>query len=327
LNPIRITLAAAIAVAVAVLPSTSMAQAFPNRAVRVIMPYPVGGGPDNTMRLIGEKLSKMWGQPVLVENKTGGNGRIGIDAVKSARPDGYTLLMVDAALFCLQPHLFKQMSYDPFKDFEAVAPVFSTNFFMVVKADSKWKTVGDLIASAKEQPGKVVYGSSGIGSQYHLGGSMIETGTGVSMTHVPYRETMQIFTDIVGGSGVDWSFATASTAAALYQAKKLKYLAIAAPKRHPSYPDVPTVSESGGPANMELRTWVGLFAPAGTPKEAIDRVSADVAKVMLEPELKSRLNTVGLNAWSAPAVDLKKALEDDYRAYGEIAKRTKIELQ
>jgi tripartite-type tricarboxylate transporter receptor subunit TctC len=316
---------AAVVAACTMLPMASSAESFPSRAVRIVLPYPIGGGPDNVMRLVGERLTRMWGQPVVIENKTGGNGWIGIEPVKRAKPDGYTLLMVDAALFCLQPHLHKQMPYDPFKDFDAVAPVFTTNFFMVVKAESPWNNVGDLIASARQKPGRITYGSSGQGSQYHLGGSLLETAANVQMLHIPYKDTMQIFTHIIGGE-IDWSFASASTAAALTQAKRLKYVAIAAPKRHPNYPDVPTVAEAGGP-DIELRTWVGLFAPAGTPKDVVDRISTDVAKVMQDPEIKARLASTALNAWSAPPSELKKALEDDYKVYGVIAHKTKIELR
>src|SRR5207244_3703928 len=144
------------------------------------------------------------------------NGWIGIDAGKKSRPDGYTLLAIDAALFCLQPHLYKQVPFDPFKDFEAVAPVYSTHFAVAVKADSKWNSLSDLIAAAKESPGRITYGSTGMGSLYHLGGATIESAAGVKMSHIPYKDGMQIFTDIVGGN-VDWSLTTFSTAGALYQ--------------------------------------------------------------------------------------------------------------
>ena len=326
MKPLQVIMAACIATAAAALPLASLAQAFPDRPVRLIVPYSPGGGVDNATRILSEKLSKLWNQTVIVENKPGGNGWIGIDAAKLARPDGYSLLVVDAALFCLQPHLFKQLPFDPFKDFEAVAPMYSTHFILVTKADSKLNSVGDLIAAAKSKPGQVTYGSSGLGSLYHLGGSTIETTADVQMSHVPYKGTSQLFIDVSSGV-IDWSFSSFSTAEALYKAKKLKYLAIAAPNRHPSYPDVPTVSESGGPPNVELRTWVGVFAPAGTPKEAIERLNAGIAKVMNEADVKSRLDATGGTAWPAPAAELKKALEDDHRFFGAIAKKTKIELQ
>lgn len=326
MNPLRSILSALVVSAAAIFPASAMAQAFPDRPVKLILPYSPGGGVDNAARILSERLSKLWGQTVIVDNKPGGNGWIGIEAAKTARPDGYTLLVVDAALFCLQPHLFKQLPFDPFKDFDAVAPIYSTHFIMVTKTDSKLNSIGDLIAAAKAKPGQVTYGSSGIGSLYHLGGSTIETTANVQMSHVPYKGTSQLFIDVSSGV-IDWSFSSFSTAEALYKAKKLKYLAIAAPNRHPSYPDVPTVSESGGPPNVELRTWVGVFAPAGTPKEAIERLNAGIAKVMGEAEVKSRLDATGGTAWPAPAAELKKALEDDHRFFGAIAKKTKIELQ
>jgi tripartite-type tricarboxylate transporter receptor subunit TctC len=322
----RTILSTLLVAATASLPVAAMAQAFPDRPVRIILPYSSGGGANDTIRILSERLSKLWGQSVIVENKPGGSGWIGIDAGKTARPDGYAPLAIDAELFCLQPHLFKRLPFDPFKDFEPVAPVHSTHFIMVAKADSKFDSVGALIAAAKARPGQVTYGSSGVGSLYHLGGATIESTAGVQMTHVPYKTTSQLFVDVSSGV-VDWSFSTFSTAYALYQTKKLKYLAIAAPKRHPSYPDVPTVAEAGGPPNVELRTWVGLFAPAGTPKEAIESLNAGIAKVMSDTDVKSRLNAVGFTAWSGPAAELKKALEDDFKVFGVIAKKTKIELQ
>ena len=321
-----IAICIAAAVAVATLPAPAVAQTFPDRPVKLILPYSPGGGVDNAARILSEQLSKLWGQTVIVENKPGGNGWIGIDSAKTARPDGYTLLVVDAALFCLQPHLFKQLPFDPFKDFDAVAPMYSTHFIIVTKSDSKLNSVGDLIAAAKAKPGEVSYGSSGLGSLYHLGGSTIETTANVKMLHVPYKGTSNLFVDVASGV-IDWSFSSFSTAAGLYQAKKLKYLAIAAPNRHPSYPDVPTVSESGGPPNVELRTWVGVFAPAGTPKDVIERLNAGIAKVMNDADVKKRLDATGGTAWPAPAAELKKALEDDHRFFGATAKKINIELQ
>jgi tripartite-type tricarboxylate transporter receptor subunit TctC len=316
---------AALLLAAGIPAQQGMAQTFPDKPVKFIMSYPAGGGPDNVMRLVSERLTKMWGQPVLIENRPGGNGWIGIEAAKKAKPDGYTFLVVDAALFCLHPHLYSKLPFDPKKDFEAVAPVFTTNYFIVVRADSPWNNVKDLLDAAKEKKGRLTYGSSGIGSQYHLGGATLETETGVPMTHVPYKETMQIFTDIVGGS-IDWSFATASTADALYRAKKLKYLGVAASQRNPSLPDVPTIAEAGGP-NMELGTWIGVFSPAGIPKDAMDRVSADFAKIMAEPEIKERLSQTGLVAWSGTSADLQKAFLNDYEKYDKIAKKVNLQLQ
>lgn len=309
----------------AALPMGAAAQEFPNKPVHVVMPYPAATGPDNVMRMTGEKLAKLWGQQVVIENRPGGNGWIALEAAKRSRPDGYTLLMVDAAQMSLQPHLYKQLPYDPFKDFEPVSPMFSTNYFIVVKADSKWSSVKDLVAAAKAKEGQVTYGSSGMGSPYHLGAAMLEHGSGTRMTHVPYKETPQIFVSVANGD-IDWAFATASTAGPLYQAKKVKYLAIAAPSRHSAYSSVPTIAEAGGPPGIELRTWVGLFAPTGLPKNLLQKINTDVAKVMADPEIKDKLDAVGFTAWSGAASELGKALDDDYKLFGATARRVKIDL-
>jgi tripartite-type tricarboxylate transporter receptor subunit TctC len=268
----------------------------------------------------------MWAQPVIVESKPGGNGGwIAVEYVKKAQPDGYTYVLVDSALFSIHPHLYKKMPYDPLKDFAAVAPVFSTNYFIAVKSESKWTKVSDIIDAAKAAEGKIKYATGGVGGTHHLGSAILETATGTKMTHVPYKDTTQIYVDIASGD-IDWAFTTAATAKPFYDSKKVKFLALAAPARNPNFPDVPTIVEAGGP-DMELRTWVGLFAPTGTPKEAIDRVTNDIAKVMTEPEVKQRLDAIGFQAWSGAAADLKSALDADYKKYGDVLSKITIDIQ
>jgi tripartite-type tricarboxylate transporter receptor subunit TctC len=324
MQPIRRLLLATVAAA-AVAPLCATAQTFPDKPVRVILPYPASTGPDSVMRIVSEKLSRYWGQQVIVDNRPGGNGWIAIDAFKKAPADGYTLMQADAALMTLLPHLYKKLPYDPEKDFEAVAPMYWTHFFITVAADSKIKTVSELLAEAKSRHGEYNYGSSGVGSHMHLGGAMLESATGVKMTHVPYKETAQVFVDVSRGE-LGWAFSTASTAGPLVKANKIKLLAIAAPQRHPSYPDVPTVAEAGGPPNFELRTWIGLFAPRGTPKPMMDKLNTDIARAMNEPDVRERLTAVGFTSWPAPGAELRKAMEADSKVFGNLTKQVKISL-
>ena len=309
----------------AVLPTAAWAQAFPNKPVKIILPFPAGTGPDGVMRLVGEKLGKLWNTSVIIDNRPGGNGWIAVEAAKRSAPDGYTFLQVDASHMTIQPHLYKKMPFDPFHDFEPVAPMYRTNYFIVVAADSKWKSVADLAAAAKEAKGQLTYGSSGVGSQLHVNAAILETALGLPMNHIPIKDTPQIYVSIARGD-IAWAFGTAATVGPLAKSGKVKMLALAAPQRHPSYPDIPTVRESGGPASVEARTWVALFAPTGVPKPIVEKVNADLVRVMSEPDIRERLDAVGFTAWAGSPAQLRKVMDQDYQQFGEVIKSLKISL-
>ncbi|CAN7347072.1 Bug family tripartite tricarboxylate transporter substrate binding protein [Variovorax sp. LjRoot178] len=318
----KLLLAAAIAVSIL---GGANAQTFPDKPVRVILPFPPGTGPDTVMRMVGERLSKIWGQQVVVENRPGGNGWIAMDAAKRAPADGYTLMQVDASQMAAHPHLFKKMPVDPAKDFDSVAPMYRTYYFVTVAADSKWNTVGDLLADAKAKPGAITYGSSGMGGNIHLGGAMMEKATGTKMHHVPYKETTQIYMAIANGD-IQWAVGTASTTQPMQKAGKIKYLAVTGPQRTSIFPDVPTVGESKGPANYELQTWVGLYAPRGTPKAVIAKLNVDIAKVIQEPEIRSRLNAVGFEGLAQSPEEFQKMMNADSTKFGALIKEMNITL-
>lgn len=301
------------------------AQTFPTKPIRSVAPYSAGSGPDAVMRFVGDKVSRAWSQQLVVDNRPGANGFIAIGEAKKAAADGYTVLQVDNTHMALQPHLFKQLPYDPVKDFDPVAPLYTTNFFIVVPIDSPWNNVADLIKAAKAKPGGITYGSWGIGSVAHVGAAMFEAATGTQMTHVPFKEMGAVYTSIAGRD-VDWAFGTAATAGPMYKAKKVKFIALAAPKRLPGFSEVPTVGEAGGPANFEVKAWVGLFAPRGTPKAAIDRIHADVSKALNEPDVKEKMGGFGFEPWFGPSAELTMAIESDSRKFGEVVKRAKISL-
>jgi len=324
-SPLRLLLIASTALASSLVASNAMAQTFPSKPVRSVSPYSAGSGPDSVMRILGEKLTRTWGQQLVIDNKPGASGFLAIGDVKRAAPDGYTLLQVDNTHMALQPHVFKQLPYDPVKDFDPVAPLYFTNFFIVVAANSPWKDVGDLIKAAKAAPNDITYGSWGIGSVAHVGAAMLEAATDSRMLHVPFKEMGQVYTSVASGD-IKWAFGTAATAGPMYQAKKVKFLAIAAPKRLPGYADVPTVGEAGGPANFEVQAWVGLFAPAGTPKATIEKINADVSKVLEAADVRERLATFGFVPYIGPPGELTKAIERDSKKFGDIVKRAKISL-
>lgn len=301
------------------------AQGFPNKSIRAVMPVSAGSGPDTVVRQVGEKLTRSWGQPIIVDNKPGANGWIAIGEAKRSPADGYTLVMMDNAYVALQPLLYKKLPHDIAKDLEPVAPLYTTNFFIVVATNSPYKNVADLIAAAKDKKGQMTYGTWGIGSVAHLGTSMLESATGAVMTHVPYKELPQLYTDVATGA-VDWAFGSAATTGPLYRSKKVRYLAIAAPKRLAEFSDVPTVSESGGPANFELKTWVALYGPKGISKETVLKINDGVNKALAEPDSRERLAGFGFQAWTAAPADVFKAAEDDTRRFTDIVKQLRVSL-
>ncbi|MBI2771450.1 MAG: tripartite tricarboxylate transporter substrate binding protein [Burkholderiales bacterium] len=280
--------------------ATAFAQTinFPIKAVRLITPFPVGSGPEGVARLVADKLSRAWGQPVTVENKPGGNGFIAIDAFKRGATDGYDLIQLDNVHLTAYPHMFKKLPYAANKDFELVAPLFKTYFFITTAANSKYRNVADLIADAKAKPGGLSYGSWSVGNPAHLGSALFETVTGTNMQHVVYKETTQLYTGVANGE-LSFAFGTSATAGPLYRAGKLKFLAIAAPRRLEAYKDVPTVAEAGGPANFEVSGWTAIAVPRGLPPAVVDKIRRDVVKAVSEPDVREKFASFGYEPFLA----------------------------
>ncbi|MEY5099082.1 MAG: hypothetical protein RJA36_1801 [Pseudomonadota bacterium] len=274
------------------LPLASLAQTFPTKQVRIITPFPVGSGPEGVARLVADKLSKLWGQPVIVENRPGGNGFIAIDAFKRGATDGHDLLQLDNVHLTAYPHLFKKLPYDPKNDFEPLLPLFKTYFFATTAVNSKYRNVADLIADAKANPGKLNYGSWSIGNPVHLGSALFETVTGTEMQHVVFKETTMLYSAVAQGD-LAFALGTSATAGPLYRAGKLKYLAVAAPRRVAAFPDVPTFAEAGGPAGFEVSGWTAIAAPKNLPRAVADKITQDIAKVLADPDLKEKYLTFG----------------------------------
>jgi tripartite-type tricarboxylate transporter receptor subunit TctC len=277
------------------------------------------------MRQVADKLTRWWGQPITIENRSGAHGWTAVEAVRKSAPDGYTLLQIDNLLFALQPHVFRKLPFDPAKDFEPISPLYSTHYFVTVPADSSWNSLSDLVAAAKAKSGGLTYGSPGVASHMHLGGAMLERATGTKMIHVPNKDTPQNFVSVANGE-ISWAFGTASTSGPMYRAGKIKYLALSAPQRHPNFPNIPTVAEALNLPKFELKSWVALFAPHGTPKPVVDRINADITKALAEPDVRERMIAVGFSPWSAPPAELTKALQDDTNLFGEVAKHENISL-
>lgn len=321
----RTLLTTALTLATTVSVFAQTATDYPSKPVTIVTPFAAGSGPDAVLRLISDKLAKLWNQRVVIDNKPGGGGFIAIEQAKRAAPDGYTLLQLDSEHLAALPHLYKQRNFVPLQAFDAVASLFRTPFFVAVPADSPWKTMGDLIAAAKEKPDSLSYGSWGVGSPGHLGGQQLEALTGTTMQHVPYREVSQLFAN-VGAGDVNWSFASIPSSQGIYKAGKLRYLAVAALKRVPQLPNVPTFAESGGPAGFEVSSFVSLVAPKGLPAAVKLKINADVSKVIADPEIRARFDTFAFEplAWSPE--EINRNAEAKSKIYGELVRRGNISL-
>ena len=323
-----LSLIAAGAAALLSLPVAAQAPAadFPSKPVTIVTPFAAGSGPDAVLRLVSDKLGRLWNQRVLVDNKPGGGGFIAIEQARRAAPDGYTLLQLDSEHIAALPHLYKSRNFVTLQHFDPVASLFRTPFFVAVPTDSKWKTMGDLVAAAKAQPGQISYGSWGVGSPGHLGAQQLESLTGTHMQHVPYREVSQLFAN-VGSGEVAWSFASLPSSQGIYKAGKLRYIAIAAPRRIPQMPDVPTMAESGGPAGLEVNSFVSLLTPKGVPAAIRARINADVAKVIADPEIRARFDTFAFEplAWSPEEIERNAEIKS--KIYGELVRRGNISLE
>jgi tripartite-type tricarboxylate transporter receptor subunit TctC len=321
----RTLIAASVAVtALAALPAT--AQTFPDKPVTLITAFAPGSGPDATLRLVADKLGKLWNQRVQVENRPGGGGFIAMDAVRRAAPDGYTLLQLDSDHLAAVPHLYKQRGADAVKAFEPVASIFRTTFLVAVAADSKFKTMSDIVAAAKAEPGKVTFGSWGVGSPGHLGAELLELQTGTKMQHVPYKEVSQLFTS-VGAGDVQWSLGTLPSSSGAYKAGKLRYIAVASGKRLPQVPEVPTAREAGGPADFDVNAFVVLVAPKGIAPAVRDKINADMAKVLTDAEIKSRFDTFAFEPISWSPAEITTGAEAKSKVYEQLVKRANISLE
>ncbi|MBA2961571.1 MULTISPECIES: Bug family tripartite tricarboxylate transporter substrate binding protein [Ramlibacter] len=303
----------------------AQAQEFPTKPVRIITPFPVGSGPEGVVRLVADKLSRQWGKPVTVENRPGGNGFIAIDAFKRGATDGHDLIQLDNVHLSAYPHLFKKLPYDANKDFDTLLPLFKTYFFVTTAVNSKYKNVGDLIADAKANPGKLNYGSWSVGNPVHLGSALFDTVTGTKMEHVIYKETTQLYTSVANGD-LAYALGTSATAGPLYRAGKLKFLAIAAPRRLAAFKDVPTVAEAGGPANFEVSGWTAIAAPKGLPKPVADKIRADIEKALAEPDVREKFVSFGYEPFTPSREEFNQYIQSESTRFAGIIKQTGASL-
>ena len=306
--------------------SQATAQDFPTKPVRIITPFPVGSGPEGVLRLLADKLSKTWGKPVVVENRPGGNGFIAIDAFKRGALDGHDLIQLDNVHLSAYPSLFKKLPYDPKVDFEPLLPLFKTYFFFAVATDSKYKTVGDIIADARANPGKLNYGSWSVGNPVHLGSALFETITGTDMQHVIYKETSMLYSGVANGE-LSFALGTNASVGSLYKAGKVRYVGIASPKRVTAFPNVPTVGESGGPSGFEVSGWTAIAAPKGLSKAVYDKIQRDIEKALAEPDLREKFTTFAYEPFVLTREQFSQYILSESIRYAEIIKKSKVSLE
>ncbi len=298
-------------------------QEFPTRPIRIVVPYPPGGSIDYLARLFGPKLSEVLGYQIVVDNRGGGNTIIGNDIVAKATPDGYTLLLAGGAQVAI-PHLYRNIPYDTIRDFKPVAAIARGEFLLVVNPSVPVKTVGDLIALAKQRPGALNYATSSTGGPTHLAAVQFESLAGVRMQQVPYKGGGPAMIDLVSGQ-VQLGFANPATAMTFIQNEKLRAIAVTGDERLEALPEIPTFAEAGLPG-LAMRNWNAISAPAGTPKQVIQILEAAVKKVSALPEVKAAITKRGLFPYFASSEDLDAMRRQDIVEVGKLIKAAHIKM-
>jgi tripartite-type tricarboxylate transporter receptor subunit TctC len=302
----------------------AQAQGFPNRPVTLVVPFPPGGGTDTGARIVAQKLGAKWGQTVVVENKGGAAGMIGADFVAKARPDGYTILMGNIGTQAINPSLYKKLPYDPDAAFAPISLVAELPLAMMVNPAVPAKTAKEFIALAKGRPGQLSYSSSGAGGAPHLAAEMFKEATGTFILHVPYRGGGPAIADLLAGH-VQLSFMTVLEASGHIKAGKLRALAVTGARRVPAVPEVPTLAEAVLPG-FDSISWIGLFAPAGTPKDIVDKISTDVRELLASDEVKGKLIELGaVPAGNTPA-QFQAMIDSDRKRYAQVIRDKKISV-
>ena len=309
-----------LALVLAWLPLVAWAQAFPSKVVKVSVPFSASSGPTIFMQVLADKLSRAWGERVIVEPKPGASGFLAIEAVKNAAPDGHELLIVSNSHVAINPALYKKLPYDPEHDFVPVALIYRAPYFFTVSASGPYQTVPALIAAAKANPGRLTYGIAFVGSPPHLGGALFGFLSGTQMAPVAFKEQNQLYISMANGD-LAWALSTIGSALPLMKAGKVKLIAVAAHSRAPELPDVPTIQEAGGPAGCEVEAWLAMLAPRGTPASVVRRINADVVKQLGDADVLERMRVLGFQATPDSPEEVARLIRADTRKYGELVRK------
>lgn len=304
----------------------ALAQAYPSRTVTLLVPYAPGGGHDAMARIVAEKLGPRLGQTVVVENKPGAAGMIGTEQVVRAAPDGYTLLFSSPAEIVVAPSVYKTMRYDPVKDLTPITQVGDTPLVLMAHPSVGVKTVAELIAKAKREPGKLSFGTAGTGSSQHLAGAWINNLAGIDLQHVPYKGAGPATNDLLGGN-VPLGILGMAPVLKHIQAGRIVALAVMTPKRVDWARDTPTVAETPGMEGFQANHWMGLLGPAGMPPEVVAKLQAEVAAVLAMPEVRDRLRGLGIDPVGSGTEDFRRFLAEERERFAKMFKLTGLKQE
>lgn len=305
--------------------ATAHAQtAWPSRPVTIVVPFAAGGGTDIGARILAQRLSQMWGQAVVIDNKGGAGGNVGLEAVSRAKPDGYTLLTGNVGTQSINPTLYKKLNYNPDTSFVPLGQFAELPFVLAVTTSLPVKNVKELVDMAKAQPEKLTYASSGNGGSPHLSAETFKIATGTQILHIPYKGGGAAMTDLMSGN-VHMIFASVLETSGFIKAGKLKALAITSKTRVSALPDVPTLQESGV-SGAESGSWIGLLAPAGTPKEIVDKISQSLQQAVASPEIQQQLLAQGAVAKGGTPADFSQLIAADRKRYARIIIDNKLTI-
>ncbi len=316
---------AATCLALAAIPTVSLAQSFPAKPVRLVVPYPAGGLTDVLSRAIAAEIGKTWGQQLLVENRPGANGIIAAELVAKSAPDGYTLLMVDKTTIALNPALYTKLPYDPARDLTAVINLTASSSVLVAHPAFPANTLQELIALAREKPGQVNYGTFGLGSIVHVDIEALSAHSNIKLNHIPYKGVAEVMPAVAGGQ-VQIALAGIPPTLGLIKQGKIKAIALAGPRRSNVLPDVPTFAEAGV-TGVESRSWFGLVAPTGVSRANIEKIAADLGKVISAPEFQEKFITgVGMELLNQPPDVFADLMKADRVYYAALIKKMNLKL-
>lgn len=296
----------------------SLAQVYPAKPIKLVIPFPPGGPLDLTGRAIGQKLQEAWGQPVVVENRPGAGGNIGADAVAKSAPDGYTLVMGALSTHAVNPHLFTKMPYDALKDFAPITLVAITPNVLVVNPAVPANNVKELVALAKASPGKLAFASGSNGSAGHLAGELFKTLAGIDIVHVPYKGGAPAMQDLLGGQ-VQFMFDNLANSMAQIKAGKLKAFAVTTAKRSPFAPELPTMAEAGV-TGFDISTWYGILAPAHTPPDIVRKLNAEIVRILNSDDMREKLKIQGAEPAPTSPEEFAAFIRAEWTKYAKIVK-------
>jgi tripartite-type tricarboxylate transporter receptor subunit TctC len=312
---IRWALATALVSGCLIAPASAQS-GYPDRAVKIEVGYAPGGPLDIVARLVGDKLSQIWGKPVIVENISGASGNIAADRVAKAAPDGYTLLLASNVMLTVNPKLYKNISFDPLKDLAPITQVAYAPNILVVANDLPVKSVQELVAYARANPGKLSFASAGIGSTQHLAGELFKTMAKIDIQHVPYRGSAPAITDLLGGR-LSMYFGPVAPLLAQIKEGKMRALAVTSAQRFPATPELPTMIEAGYPEFISILS-EGWMAPAGTPKDIIEKIYKDTAKVLSAPDVRERLQKIGTEPMGTSPAEFAADIAREVPQWGKV---------